>query len=480
MDYQGAAALIAREFTKILGEPIIEELRGMETGRRDFYVEQVDEVFRDILQIRADHTIGLLEDPILHLTHELLNKFMLYANKSTVSASFFNHFFAGESDRQADSLSGLRRCVEHFQKVAMLRYGGFKRAFVELHDKHDVEKILSAVDKRRRAEEIASEAAIVAVQEIPPADLFLLGFIAGANPEKSHNDAVSILRESVRLLEGNLDQSTLWKDKESLISLIKNYTGADPLALVAEHNIDKLKEDLTELEKRAKDLQQRIDESNKYGLANTNRYLTAKKIDVYFAASMRTPLDFKEMHQFVQNVMSDPSLGTLRLNCFDPTMSQSRDPRTKGLIECLMLKRATAAVYVANERDSFGKDSELATMLVQGKPAVVYVPQGAEYENRAKMFTESHPLSMQVDLDTGVAHGVMVVRTAPTCARLLFAIFTNNLDLKVKDGEEKNSNDKNWYLIEQISQSPIRIVSKDLLLSNCFWNLYLKKQDQPS
>jgi len=59
----------------------------------------------------------------------------------------------------------------------------------------------------------------------------------------------------------------------------------------------------------------------------------------------------------------------------------------------------------------------LATFLAQGKPAIVYVPKkekGDEdyeiFEERTKLFKDLHPLGLQVDLKTGVAHGVIVVR----------------------------------------------------------------------
>lgn len=39
-----------------------------------------------------------------------------------------------------------------------------------------------------------------------------------------------------------------------------------------------------------------------------------------------------------------------------------------------MLKRARCTIYMAQETDTFGKDSELATTLAQGKPVIVFCP----------------------------------------------------------------------------------------------------------
>src|ERR1017187_8527142 len=41
----------------------------------------------------------------------------------------------------------------------------------------------------------------------------------------------------------------------------------------------------------------------------------------------------------------------------------------------LMLKRAQCTLYLAQESDTLGKDSELASTLAQGKPVIAYVPR---------------------------------------------------------------------------------------------------------
>jgi hypothetical protein len=88
------------------------------------------------------------------------------------------------------------------------------------------------------------------------------------------------------------------------------------------------------------------------------------------------------------------------------------------------------------------------------------------YERRARTLKDSHPLGIQVNLDSGVANGVLVVRTVDDCARLLRRILTNSMefDLEVTPGL--------WYLRERISSCVYRVVSKDRKLTNCFWNFY--------
>jgi len=72
-----------------------------------------------------------------------------------------------------------------------------------------------------------------------------------------------------------------------------------------------------------------------------------------------------------------------------------------------------------------------------------------------------------VNLTTGVANGLLVVRTTPECADLLRRILLYDMEFEL---EEK---DQMWYLRERISRCIYRVVTNDRKLSNCFWNFYL-------
>ena len=69
-----------------------------------------------------------------------------------------------------------------------------------------------------------------------------------------------------------------------------------------------------------------------------------------------------------------PAVDNLKLRYFDPTQSHLDFRIDKGLIEGLMLKRAACTVYMVQETDTFGKDSELASTLAQGKPVIAFIP----------------------------------------------------------------------------------------------------------
>ncbi len=112
-------------------------------------------------------------------------------------------------------------------------------------------------------------------------------------------------------------------------------------------------------------------------------------------------------------------------------------------------------------RDVFGEDLAVFCGLLARSEKVVY-------DKRAQILKEAHPLALQVNLDTGVANGVLVVRTVPDCAALLRRILLSDMEFTL---EEK---DGMWYLRERISGCIYRVVTNDRKLNNCFWNFYLR------
>ena len=166
-----------------------------------------------------------------------------------------------------------------------------------------------------------------------------------------------------------------------------------------------------------------------------------------------------------------------------------------------MLKRARCTIYLVQESDTLGKDSELASTLAQGKAVIGYVPAADEhfvdrlldqmrlsedvsdqilllqllrlfkadaawsdpivqrwlsdpsrldaetnalkamvqaaikehYDRRAAMLRDQHPFGIQVNLATGVANGVLVLRTEEACAEVVRRIVTSTLEFDVEE-----------------------------------------------
>ena len=92
------------------------------------------------------------------------------------------------------------------------------------------------------------------------------------------------------------------------------------------------------------------------------------------------------------------------------------------------------------------------------------------FDSRAKSLQRSHPLALQVQLETGVANGVLVVRSVERCAELLEKLLTNSCEFTFDSNREKGI----LCLVENISDSPFRVVTQNSTVSNAFWSRYLE------
>jgi hypothetical protein len=302
----------------------------------------------------------------------------------------------------------------------------------------------------------------------------------------------------------------------------------------------KLKDELYELDRR-------VTAAQDTARRNTLAYLASEYVDVYVATSMRESWEFENITEFTRELFGDPSLAPLHLRFFDPTLSHLTDRIDKGLVEALMLKRARCTIYMTQELDTLGKDSELASTLAQGKPVIAYIPQvtpaevqkslanapvrmitqrltlmlttehiqaklrptaaallsellkfqplfklaGDEdkifrknhrteieqvidiiaqaepqyFESRAKTLLRIHPLSLQVNLDTGVANGLLVARSSKECASILKTLLLNEGKFHI---EKENS----VSVLRLSNEAPFRVVTDDPTLTNAFWQLY--------
>jgi hypothetical protein len=94
------------------------------------------------------------------------------------------------------------------------------------------------------------------------------------------------------------------------------------------------------------------------------------------------------------------------------------------------------------------------------------------YEKRANTLKKSHPLAIQVNLDTGVANGVIVVRSSKDCAELIWRILTNTMVFDILLDTDTDC----WVLKERLTQSIYRVVTNSPKLTNCFWNFYPRER----
>jgi hypothetical protein len=416
------------------------------------------------------------------------NEILLLLGFSRISRQFFQFLKNGKytysPNTSIDSEKELKEGIERFIGIALLFYGNIKYAFKELSRNKEVlyatigESLPTDVDEFKKR-----HAAISEITEIPPDKTYFLGYYIQGELE-------------LRLKNDPNDKEALKLEKERLATIE-----------VAQNN-------------------QIV-------------YLTSDHLDVYVATSMRAKQDFLFVNKTINEIFNHPSLTELRLRYFDPTQAYCKNRIDKGLSEALMLKTALCTLYLAQETETLGKDSELASTLAQGKAVVAYVPLGNKiyvdellkslksinqnksekelileqlmvfeptlawkdkdvrrwidkpndslvlemmtklynlaenyYDKRARGLKETHPLGIQVNLQSGVANGVLVVRNIDDCIQLIRNIVLNNMKFHLI--YPNNGDNEYIYLEEEISGCIFRLKTGDSLLTNSFWNFYTK------
>lgn len=93
--------------------------------------------------------------------------------------------------------------------------------------------------------------------------------------------------------------------------------------------------------------------------------------------------------------------------------------------------------------------------------------ESVNFDKRAATLAKYHPLGVQIDMTSGTANGVLVVRELGQCTHLLEALLLNAMTFKII--EEK---DFGTCVIDTISGSRFRVVTNDPILTASFWNFF--------
>jgi hypothetical protein len=303
-----------------------------------------------------------------------LNQLLILVGQEPVSDDFFRLFFGSAVCDDPGFLLGLAQ----FRAYAMLVFGSFKSALAKLGraDEGVIRQTLGRwadTPSDRLAYYHGRPHGTPLVGNIADVDRPFLGYLlAGrlkgdlelsAALDKAEENATELTRRQTELLAGLTDPERV------------AWTGV-----------------LGAVEKQLLDLQERVTRAQSQGLANTSGYLAANHIDVYVATSMRADSEYYAVAAFVRDLtkasnelLTKQATGAglklgqegIDLTLFDPTLSYSADRIDKGLVEGLMLRQAECTVYMVQETDTIGKDSELATTLARGRVVVAFVPQEA-------------------------------------------------------------------------------------------------------
>ena len=454
-------------------------------------------------------TIDLIfKDGFFILDRERINILLSYWHLPPMEKPFFDYYFK----KNVESIDEFESAVHHFIIDALWHFGDLERAYVHLSQVQDVEGFI----KRHQfdIEELKDRLPWRLVEFIAPEERGYLGYVSGQRP-KQEQELLSFAEEVIKEIEDNRSKyDSVSKDEVTDQVLNKlslkhpeirnkidefNKLRSVPLDLFSSANLEATKEVLSNYKQKITQTIQTVEELKEIGKRNQEHYLrNIESIDVYVATSMRNDEEYSEMYNFVTETFRNDYLKELNLKYFDPTLCYCDSRIDKGIIECLLVRSTKVTIYCAQEGDTFGKDSELAATLAQGKPVIVYVPTAKDtdadivkitdlsersrrlaektqkLDRRASTFKDYHPLGLQVGLYDGVARGVIVVRDPEQCAKILYRVLTNSLEVNIKFEHH------GIVLREKDTDSVVRVMTGWGTLASAFWNQFRKTQNPKS
>jgi hypothetical protein len=159
--------------------------------------------------------------------------------------------------------------------------------------------------------------------------------------------------------------------------------------------------------------------------------------------------------------------------CADELMA--RTPDYEKLVNQFILDyeeyRANQPLALWHEKDK--TDFKAAKPRFGDLCQVLAVGEKRAYERRAAVLKGLHPLAMQVDMQTGVAVGVLVVRSARECAQVLKRLLLNELDFQLDEVGGRDEVDRGFTILKEgATDSQFRVVTHDEKVTNSFWNLF--------
>ncbi len=100
-----------------------------------------------------------------------------------------------------------------------------------------------------------------------------------------------------------------------------------------------------------------------------------------------------------------------------------------------------------------------------GKPVIFLCDESL----RQNFYREVHPLSRLINFESGVAVGAMVTSKPDDVSVLLDRIFDNEMEYSVKQPDGRPGY---LQLVENLTDSVVRLQTNNSLLSEAFWNYY--------
>lgn len=439
------------------------------------------------------------------IDRERLNILLSYWDLPPMEKAFFNKY----CEHHISTILQFESSLDEFIKDALWHFGDLKRGYEILSKHTDINQFIKKHEFD--VQEFKDRLPWHLVEPIEPSERGFLGYVSGQRP-KQQQELLGFAELVIKEIENNNSSYNSLSTDEITEKVLTKLSARDPLIkekiddfnrlngrkdldLFSAADLETSKNILLQLRSEIEKTIEKVDGLKEIGKRNQEHYLrNIESIDVYVATSMRNDDEYLDMYNFVQKTFDDENVKSLNIRYFDPTLCFCDSRIDKGIIECLLVRSTKVTIYCAQEGDTFGKDSELAATMSQGKPVIVYVPLAKETDHdiinikdsddrkrklnkkqkdldaRAKTFKDFHPLGLQVGLYDGVARGVIVVRTPDECAKILYNTLTNSLEVDIHYEQH------GIVLREKETNSIVRVMTGWNVLASCFWNQFNKTQ----
>lgn len=423
-----------------------------------------------------------------------LNQIMHLCSQAGMSEGFYRYYFLSvpqthpypveevfaedryEPPEGVDEIKSLRQFhwgIRRFVYDAMLFHGNFRQAYRDLRQLSELEIADLFVSKRNNETRLVRRGRVVEPISIPQDHRYLISEMACKTYEAQSNveevEHVRLALNAFRSLKERGTQVTpaALREKTRELAAADNQLGLFELLFEDCEKTIETEDQLVSLYRPQFEASNKVREDALY---NTRVYLsTCSDLDVYVATSMRSREDFREMARTCDFIFRHPSLQRYNIRYFDPTLSAANYHEDKGIIECLMVKTCKVLVYFAQHKESLGKVSEYAMALSLGKPVIILCrsdPRGTEI---FQFYRDRHPLTRLIEFSTGIVNGAIITQRQEVVVTLLERIFSNKMeyDLTLKPGTSA------YYLLrERLTNSTVRVMTEDRLLTETFWNNY--------
>jgi hypothetical protein len=438
-----------------------------------------------------EKTIALLDDGSRAIGYSQFNELLLLMGYDRVTYAFFQYLVDGSTDyapgAALSSLDQLRKGVERFRKLALVLFGNVKFAFKRLsRDADQLNEWLWRLSPREESEFSTRHDPVQPIVQIQGEDTYFLGYLV-------HRELTRRLKENPSDQEAQEAENKRLRIVQIGLQNHQAYLASDHLDVYVATSMRERHEYLFvhELTKeifghsRLMPLKLRwFDPTQAYCVDRIDKgisealMLKRAKCTVYFVQETDTLGKDSELASTLAQgkpvIAFVPNPGTGYVDELVSKLRALYPEKTEQaiLFEQLRIFEPEAAWKDASVRDWLNNPQGIDIPRIKERLSSSI---SSHYDRRARMLREDHPLGIQVNLDTGVANGVLVVRTPGNCAELIYRIITKDLQFalatKVVDGREY------IMLKEIVSDSIYRVMTGDEMLTNAFWNFYLEPSE---